>query len=57
MSRPVNMVIPVDIRKVVGSTVHAKSIRVMAEAEYNRIYASQRINLLRSEEQVYAILA
>ena len=34
------MVPPVDIRKVVGSTVHAKSIHVMAKAECNRLYGS-----------------
>ena len=36
------MVPPVDQRKVVGSTVHAKSIHVMAEAECNRLYGSQK---------------
>ena len=33
---------PADQRKVVGSTVHAKSMHVMAEAEYNRLYGSQK---------------
>ena len=42
MSRLVNMVPPVDQRKVVGSTVHAKAIHVMAEAEYNILYGSQK---------------
>ena len=41
-SRLVNMVIPVDLRKVVGSTVHAKSIHVMAEAECNILYGSHK---------------
>ena len=36
------MVPPVDQRKVVGSTVHAEAIHVMAEAEYNRRYGSQK---------------
>ena len=36
------MVHPIDRRNVVGSTVHYKSINVMAEAEYNRIYGSQK---------------
>ena len=40
MSRLVSMVPPVDQRKVIGSTVHAKDISVMAEAECNRIYGS-----------------
>ena len=42
MSRPVNMVLPVDLKKVVGSTFHAKDIRVMAEAERNILYGSQK---------------
>ena len=41
MSRLVNMVPPVDLRKVVGSTVYAKSIHVMTEAERNILYGSQ----------------
>ena len=41
-SRLVNMVPPVDISKVAGSTFHAKSIHVMAEAECNRLYCSQK---------------
>ena len=36
------MVPPVDQRKVVGSTVHAEAIHIMAEAEYNRLYGSQK---------------
>ena len=36
------MVPPVDIRKVVGSTVYAKAINVMAEAERNRLSGSQK---------------
>ena len=36
------MVPPVNQRKVVGSTVHAKSIRLMAEAECNTLYGSQK---------------
>ena len=28
--------------KVVGSTVHSKLVHVMAEAEYNRLYGSQK---------------
>ena len=36
------MVPPVDIRKVVGYTVHSKTINVMDEAEYNRLYGSQK---------------
>ena len=42
MSRLVNMVPSVDLRKVVVSTVHTKVINVMAEAECNRIYGSQK---------------
>ena len=42
MSRPVNMVPPVDLRKVVGYTVRAKAIHVMAESEFNRLYGSQK---------------
>ena len=34
----------VDIRKVVGSTVHAKAIHVMAEAECNRINGSHSVD-------------
>ena len=36
------MVSPVDERNVVGSTVHAKSIHVMSEAECQRLYGSQK---------------
>ena len=36
------MVSPVDLRKVVGSTVNDKAIHVMNEAERNRIYGSQK---------------
>ena len=36
------MVPPVDLRMVVGSTVHAKSIHVMAEAECNVHYVPQK---------------
>ena len=36
------MVPRVDQRKVVGSTVHDKSIRLMAEAECNTLYGSQK---------------
>ena len=36
------MVTPVDLRKVVGSTVYAKSIHVMTEDECNIIYGSQK---------------
>ena len=36
------MVPTVDQRKVVGSTIHAKFIHLMAEAEYNRLYVSQK---------------
>ena len=36
------MVPPVDQRKVVGPTVHAKAIHVIAEAERNRLYGSQK---------------
>ena len=36
------MVPPVDLRKVVGSTFHAKAIHVRYEAECNRIYGSQK---------------
>ena len=42
MSRHANMFPPVDISKVVGSTVHSKSICVMAEVECNRLYVSQK---------------
>ena len=36
------MVPPVDLRKVVGSKVHDKAIRVMAESECNILYGSQK---------------
>ena len=36
------MVPPVVQSKVVGFTVHAEAIHVMAEAECNRIYGSQK---------------
>ena len=36
------MVPPVDQRKVVGSTVHAKAIHVTAEAECKILYGSQK---------------
>ena len=36
------MVPPVDLRKVVGSTVHAKVIFIMDEAEFNRLLGSQK---------------
>ena len=35
------MLTHVDVRKVVGSTVHAKAIHVMAGSKYNRLYDSQ----------------
>ena len=38
------MVPPVDQRRVLGSTVHAKFIHVMAEAERNRLYGSQTMD-------------
>ena len=41
-SRLVTMVPPVDQSKVVGYTVHAKAIHVMAEAECKRLYGSQK---------------
>ena len=41
------MVSPVDQRKVVGSTVHAKLIHVMAESECQRLYGSQnKVNMV-----------
>ena len=41
------MVPPVDQRKVVGSTVHAKSMRAMDKAECQRPYGSQkRVNIV-----------
>ena len=36
------MVPPSDVRKLVGSTVCAKAIHVMAEAECNILYGSQK---------------
>ena len=36
------MVPPVDQMRVVGSTVHAKDIRIMAEVECQRLYGSQK---------------
>ena len=36
------MVPPVDQSKIVGSIVHAKSIYVMAEDEFNRLHGSQK---------------
>ena len=36
------MVYPVDQSRAVGSTVHAKAIHVMAEAERRRLYGSQK---------------
>ena len=42
MSRLINMVPDVDQSKVVGSTVHAKAIHIMAEAECNIIYGSKK---------------
>ena len=36
------MVNPVYQRKVVGSTVHAKAIHVISEAECNILYGSQK---------------
>ena len=36
------MVPTVDLKKVVGSTVHAKYINVMAEVECNILYSSQK---------------
>ena len=36
------MVPPVDLSKVVSSTVHAKAIHVMDGDEYNRLYGSQK---------------
>ena len=42
ISRLVNMGPRVDQRKLVGSTVHSKSIYVMSEAEYNRLYVSKK---------------
>ena len=41
-SRLVNMINPVYQRKVVSSTVHDKYIHVMAEAECQRLYRSQK---------------
>ena len=38
----INYVPPVDQSKVVGSTVHAKAIHLMAEASLNRLYGSQK---------------
>ena len=45
------MVPPVYQRKVVGYTVHAKDIHVMAETESNIIYGSQK-KVKRVEEVV-----
>ena len=42
VSIPVNMVPPSDVRKLVGSTVRAKATHVMAEAECNILYGSQK---------------
>ena len=42
MISPVNMVTPVDLRKVVGYTVHDKAIHDMDEAEFNILYDSQK---------------
>ena len=42
MSCLINMVPPVDQMKVVGSTVHSKSINILAEDECNRIYGSHK---------------
>ena len=42
MSHLFNLVPHCDQRKVVGSTVHDKEIRVMAEAERKRLYFSQK---------------
>ena len=36
------MVPPIDQRKLIGSTVHAKAMHVMAEAECNILYGSQK---------------
>ena len=41
-TRTVRMAPPVDLRKVVGYTVHAKAIHVMDESEWNRLYGSQK---------------
>ena len=46
-SRLVNMVPPVDQRKVAGSTVYDKAVRVMAEDECNRLYGShKKVNMV-----------
>ena len=42
MSRFFNMFLPVDQRKVVGSTFCAKYIHVMDETKCNRLYSSQK---------------
>ena len=42
MSRLINIVYPVDKSRVLGSTVHAKAIHVMAEVERQRLYGSQK---------------
>ena len=50
MSRVVNMVPLVDISKVVGSTVYAKEIHVMAEDECYIIDGSQKkVNIWLNE--------
>ena len=36
------MILPVDLRKLVGSTVNAKAIHIMAEARCNRLYGLQK---------------
>ena len=40
--RLVSIVLPVDQRNLVGSTVHGKSIHVIDKAEFNRLYGSQK---------------
>ena len=40
------MVLPVDKRELVGSTVHAKAIHVMANAKCNRInFSHKKVNI------------
>ena len=36
------MVLPIDLRKMVGTTVSSKASHVMSEAECNRLYGSQK---------------
>ena len=47
-SRIINIVYHVDLRKVVGSTVHAKAIHIMSEYECNRLYGSKKkVNMVK----------